>query len=226
MSRTRIKICGVRDVDAARAAVDAGADAIGLVFAPGSPRRVTREQAWRIVQALPAFVEPVGLFVDASAAEIRGVASEVGLRTVQLHGDEPPALVEALASLRVIKALAFDPARADQALGPWRAAGAPLSGILWDTPPRADATLTGGSGEAFDWKPLAALQKSGSLAGLAPLILAGGLNADNVGAAIALLRPHAVDVSSGVESSRGVKDASLIRAFCNAVRAADARIAG
>jgi phosphoribosylanthranilate isomerase len=221
MFRTRIKVCGIRDVDSALAAAHAGADAIGLVFVRASPRAVTREQAWRIVHALPAFVEPVGLFVDSSHAEVRATAQEVGLRTVQLHGKEDPAYVEQLGSLRVIKAMSFDAGRVDQVLGLWRQA-AGLAGLLVDTPPAEGVDLTGGSGRSFDWNALASLREAGSLAGLPPITLAGGLTPTNVGAAIAMLRPWAVDVSSGVESARGVKDAGLISAFCDAVRAADA----
>lgn len=214
MTRTRIKICGVRDVETARAAVGAGADAIGLVFVSASPRAVTVEAAAAIARALPPMVEPIGLFVDEPADRVREIAAAVGLRTVQLHGRERPGDVESLAPLRVIKALPFDPARASETLAPWRCGPDNLAAILWDAPPSTAADLTGGSGRVLDWTALAAVD----MAGLPPVILAGGLTPGNVAGAIAAVRPYAVDVSSGVESSRGVKDTALIRAFCDAVR--------
>jgi len=231
MPRTRIKICGVRDADAARAAVDAGADAIGLVFVAGSPRHVTVAQAREVVDHLPAFVEPVGLFVDATADEIRKTCDEVGLRMVQLHGKEKTQFAASLAPLRFVKAFAFAPGseggNVSDLLAPW-SGPRNFAAALWDAPPppptdKKGQPLPGGSGVAFSWKDLASLKNSGSLPAWAPLILAGGLTPQNVGEAIALLEPYAVDVSSGVESSRGVKDTAKIHAFCDAVRKADAR---
>ncbi len=228
MTRTRIKICGVSDAETARVAVDAGADAIGLVFVERSPRHVTVERARPIAAALPAFVEPVGLFVDASAEAVRRVAEAVGLRTVQLHGGESAGVVAQLAGLRVVKALPFDAQAIEATLSPWREAGLSspsLAAILWDTPPKRGA-LPGGGGRAFDWPALAALREAGGLDGLPPQVLGGGLTPDNVAEAIRVVRPYAVDVSSGVESAPGVKDHECIRAFCEAVRRADASPAG
>ncbi|MEX0655859.1 MAG: phosphoribosylanthranilate isomerase [Phycisphaeraceae bacterium] len=233
MHRTRIKICGIRDVASARAAVEAGADAVGLVFVRGSARRVTVKVAQQIVQALPAFVEPVGLFVDAPTRHVREIAAAVGLRSVQLHGDEHPADVAALAELRVIKAVAFHPSKIAETLAPWRRERlANLTAVLFDTPPpmavthegdrAGSAPPLGGSGRAFDWHALAERCEAGELADLPPLVLAGGLTPENVAAAVATVRPYAVDVSSGVESQRGVKDAAKIRAFAQAVQTADA----
>ena len=221
MTRTRIKICGVRDVRTALAAVEAGADAIGLVFAPRSPRHVDVETAQVITEALPPGVEPVGLFVDEPVERVRVIASEVGLRTVQLHGHEKPGDAAALAPLRIWKALAFDADRAQETLAPWRGASANLAALLFDTPPPHRDALPGGGGRRFDWNSLAQLAAAGELRGLPSLILAGGLTPDNVSAAIRAAAPYAVDVSSGVESERGVKDAAKIRAFCEAVRQAD-----
>lgn len=230
MFRTRIKICGIRDSSAAEAAADAGADAVGLVFVADSPRCVTVEVAREIVRALPAFVEPVGLFVDAPAQRIRETAAEVGLRVVQLHGREQPGDVAALDRLRIIRAVAFDPSQLAAAVRPWQRNRLPnLAAVLFDTPPPADpesAALTGGSGKPFDWHALAEERRTGELKGLPPLMLAGGLSSANVAEAIAIVRPYAVDVSSGVESSRGVKDTARIHAFCDAVRAADAERSG
>ena len=222
MTRTRIKVCGVRDARTALAAADAGADAVGLVFAPASPRAVTSAQARKIVAALPGFVEPVALFVNAPLEKVRATAQALGIRTVQLHGDESPAYAAKLAPLRVIKALTLGGTVAD--LAAWKKAGANLAGLLWDAPaPESDRRrgLTGGGGQTGDWHALALLAPSAPTTNLAPMILAGGLNPENVAAAIALVQPYAVDVSSGVESRRGVKDPKLIEAFCAAVRAAD-----
>ncbi len=221
MTRTRITICGIRDPDTARAAADAGADAIGLNFAPGSPRLITIEQAESILRVIPAFVEPVALFVDAGAETINGVCSRLGIRTVQLHSRETPAEAAALAPLRVIRALSFGPDAATAAAA-WHAQVPNLAGLLWDAPPSASpgpAQLPGGTGRTLDWAALAAAaRQSPPWPNGVPLILAGGLNPGNVAQAIATVRPYAVDVSSGVESTRGVKDIGLIQAFCRAVQ--------
>ncbi len=224
--RTRIKICGVRDVETARSAVEFGADAIGLVFAPDSPRTVSVQQAEKIVGALPAFVEPIGLFVDASTLLIRQRASDLGLRTVQLHGSEQPNQVVELAPLCVIKAIAFDTNDTIARLAPWKEVYHRLAGLLLDAPATQAPSSPpgGGRGRTFQWDALAELQRSHDRADLPPVILAGGLTPQNVARAIELTRPFAVDVSSGVESSRGVKDTELISSFCRAVRQADAQI--
>lgn len=216
MHRTRIKICGVRTPEVALAAARAGADWVGLVFVDRSPRQVTVAEARAVVRALPATVDPVGLFVDAPAERVREVAAAVGLRTVQLHGDETPEQVASLEGLRVLKAVAFN---GGANLEWWRGV-ANVVGLLVDTPPVDAGALPGGSGRAFDW---AALARWRAQAGddLPPMFLAGGLTPANVAEAIATVRPYGVDVSSGVESARGVKDAALIEAFCAAVREAD-----
>lgn len=239
MPRTRIKICGIRDAATAFVAAEAGADAIGLVFVPGSPRHIMLEEAQHIVAVLPPWVEPVGLFCDEPADRILQAANALRLRTVQLHGNEQPELAAALAPLRVIKALPFDgpePVRA--AIDRWRSC-ANLAGLLLDAPPSPGEKLTGGSGRQLDWNQLAQLIQRhplqrgsapsaeaavGSPAPLPPIVLAGGLRPDNVSQAIATVRPYGVDVSSGVESARGVKDRQLIQAFCCAVRRIDAQL--
>lgn len=216
MQRTRIKICGVKDVETALAAADAGADAVGLVFVQASPRYVEVAAAHAIATSLPPFVEPIGLFVDEDPYDVLSIGDQVTINTVQLHGNET---IESFATMwedrfRVIKAIAFDAQRLRRLRGE-RA----LSAVLVDAPPKAG--LTGGSGDRFDWHALGRIDPAQGH----PVILAGGLTPENVGEAIRIVRPYAVDVSSGVESSRGVKDVGLIKAFCDAVREADAQMA-
>lgn len=221
--RTRIKICGLRDADTAHVAAEAGADAIGLVFVTGSPRQVTLDQAKVIVDALPAFVDPIALFVNAPITHIRNTAAALGIGTVQLHGDESPQDVKALAPLRVIKSLPFDANLPTKAIAPWRAAPHNLVAILFDvcSLESGDAAARGGTGKQLDWNALSSLKNGGMFQGLAPMILAGGLNPQNVFKAIEGVRPFGVDVSSGVESVRGIKDCSLISQFCSTVRDTD-----
>lgn len=216
MHRTRIKICGIKEVWAAVEARNAGADAIGLVFVEKSPRYVTPEMAEVITAHTPAFVEPVGLFADSSATEIKRICEQANIHTVQLHGHEDMSIVDQLPGLRIIRALPFNQSSIELAKA-WAEHRRVLA-ILYDTPPKADSKLTGGSGETFDWSALARPECGTTK----PIILAGGLTPNNVGEAIRIARPYAVDVSSGVESSRGVKDIGLIKAFCDAVRQADA----
>jgi len=217
MQRTRIKICGIKVPDHALAAADAGADYIGLVFVEKSPRYVTIEDAKAVVQALPPEVEPVGLFVDTPAADIHRIASTVGFKTIQLHGHEPISILDELNGLQVIRAKAFDLDYIED-LREWDKHPA-VCGLLLDTPPTNTTGLTGGSGEAFNWNQL---MKMPPPLFEKPIILAGGLTPDNVAYAMGSYYPiDAVDVSSGVESSRGVKDVGLIKAFCEAVHEAD-----
>lgn len=205
----------------ARAAVDAGADAIGLVFVPGSPRQVTVEQAQQIRASLPPSVEPVALFVDIPADQIRSIAADLNVTLVQLHGRETPEDAARLAPLRVIKAVSFQDDDIDATLAGWTSAPSNVAGLLFDAPQQGEE-LPGGSGRRFDWSALASLDRTG----WPPAIVAGGLTAENVGQALAMIRPWGVDVSSGAESSRGVKDADLIKAFTKAVRIADGKLDG
>lgn len=224
---TRIKICGIRRPEHARVAAEAGASAVGLNFVERSPRYVTLEQARAVIDALPPLVEPVGLFVDAPIGHVRETAAALGLRTVQLHGGEDPAYARGLAPLRVIRGLAFDQANFVATARLWAEECSNLTGLLIDAPPASADALTGGSGRAFDWTALVEVcRRAADPPPLTPppLILAGGLNPQNVAAAIAAVRPWAVDVSSGVEQSRGVKDPRLIAAFCAAVHEADATV--
>jgi phosphoribosylanthranilate isomerase len=218
-SRTRVKICGITRVDDALAAANAGADAIGLVFWPGTPRRVEFEQARAIVVALPAFVTVVGLFVDPQPAAVRAALDAVGLDVLQFHGDESQALCAAFGR-PYIKAVRVRP---DVDLLQYASRYSDARGILFDA--FEPGGMPGGTGRSFDWHGLA----SRLAAGFAhPLILSGGLTPRNVGAAVRALRPWAVDVSSGVETSdddgrphKGIKDAAKIAAFIRGVRDAD-----
>ncbi len=204
--RTRIKICGLRTEADVAAAVDAGADAVGLVFVPGSPRWIDAEQAAELVCALPPLVDSVGVFADAPLEEVIALASDACVGMVQMHGCEDRRLLEVVRDdFAVIRAVEFS---AD-AIAAW-GSDAGIDMLLVDG-------SAGGLGETLDWKSLAAHR--GRIT--RPLILAGGLTPDNVGDAIRLVRPYAVDVSSGVEIERGVKEPALIRAFCDAVREAD-----
>ena len=213
MSRTRIKICGIKDPDTAHAAVDAGADAVGLVFVEKSPRCVTIEQAKAVAQALPDTVVPVGLFVDCPGQTMRQIMQSSRLHVAQLHGHESIDDLDDLIGYPAWKALPFDE-HFQRTASTWDH-DPRVEALLVDTPPTGE--LTGGSGTTFDWAGLAAVKEHLAK----PIILAGGLTPDNIGEAIRTVRPYAVDVSSGVESSRGVKDAGLIKAFCEAVQQAD-----
>lgn len=207
--RTRIKICGLTreaDVDAA---VQAGADAIGLVFYAKSPRAVTPRRAAVLTARLPAFVTPVGLFVDATQQEIQAACAAVPTLLLQFHGDETPS--QCRESGRPYLRAARMAAGLD--LLDFASRHADASGLLLD----AFVEGYGGGGKVFDWSlipPNVPL----------PLVLSGGLTPANVTDGVLRVRPWAVDVSSGVESERGIKDASLIRRFCDAVHEADARI--
>lgn len=202
--RVRSKICGITRVEDALAAVEAGADAIGLVFYAKSPRAVSVEQAAEIVQALPPFVTSVGLFVNMPREQLQAVLQQVPLDLLQFHGDESPAECEGYGR-PYIKALRVRPGEnVAAAMAPY--AGA--RGILLDTFVEG---VPGGTGAAFDWS----LVPQGVAR---PIILAGGLEAHNVAAAIRQVRPYAVDVSGGVEASKGIKDAGKIRAFVKSVR--------
>ena len=225
--RTRVKICGVcRPADAALAA-RAGADAIGMVFHPPSPRNVSVDTAREILGALPPFVTPVGLFVDAPVETVLGTARELGLRHVQLHGRETPEQVKALAPLIVVKAVCVERERFGETLRTWgRAIGSlgltNLAGFVLET---AGTGQPGGTGVANDWDAVRAAQAAGEFDGLPAVIAAGGLTPESVGAVVRDVRPYAVDVSSGVEESRGRKSAERVAAFVRAVREADGAIA-
>jgi phosphoribosylanthranilate isomerase len=205
--RTRVKICGITRAEDARSAVEYGADAIGLVFFDDSPRHVTLEQAGRITAAVAPFVTVVGLFVNASPSAILRVLENIPLGLLQFHGHELNDDCNSY-GLRFIKSLAMKP---ETDLRAQVEAYPDASGILLDA---WQPQTHGGGGEAFDW---AQVPKDLPLL----LILAGGLTPANVGAAIRQVRPYAVDVSSGVESSKGIKSADKISAFMEGVRGSD-----
>ena len=206
MSRTRIKICGLTRAQDVRAAVDHGADAIGFVFYASSPRAVSIAQAAALVALLPPFVASVGLFVNATEDDINCVLERVPLQLLQFHGDEAEAdcarfgrpwikAARMRAGVDLVEFASFHPG---------------ASGVLVD----AFVEGYGGGGKTFDWSLIP--QGFGR-----PLVLSGGLDADNVVDAVRRIRPWAVDVSSGVESDKGIKDTAKIAAFIAGVRDAD-----
>ena len=207
--RTRVKICGLTRVSDIAAVVAAGADAVGFVFHPASPRAVTPEQAAGLCRALPPFVTAVGLFVDATAETIEATLEQAPLDLIQFHGNETPEFCSGFGR-RWIKALRMRP-EIDLAAERERFAGA--DGLLLDAyePGRA-----GGTGQCFDWARIPP--------DIAPeILLAGGLTPENVAEAIERVRPYGVDVSGGVEAAKGLKDPELIFAFMQGVRDGDQR---
>ncbi len=208
-ARVRVKICGVTSPSDARRIAEAGADAIGIVFWPKSPRFVTPRRAREIVRALPPWVAAVGVFVDEDASAIAAVARMAGLSACQLHGDEPPAVARLLSAWKVLKAF-----RVRAAADLCRVRAYPADAYLFDArSPRGP----GGTGETLPWRIL-----RGRSFGR-PFVLAGGLDPDNAALAIRVANPWGVDVSSGVESRPGRKDMGKVRAFLEAVASASAR---
>ena len=205
--RTRVKICGITSVSDGLAAARHGADAIGLIFYPPSPRLVTLERAREIAARLPAFVARVAVFVNPAAADVDAVIRACRPDLLQFHGEEAADFCRSF-GVPYLRALRVRPG-VDllESLSPFGDA----AGWLLDA---YRQELYGGTGEAFDWELIPR-----ELA--RPLILSGGLDVENVGAAIRRVRPWAVDVSSGVEAAKGVKDERRIAAFMEAVRSAD-----
>ena len=205
--RTRVKICGVTRLEDALAACRAGADAIGFVFYPPSPRNVSVESARAIVRRLPAFVTSVGLFVDAAADFVAHARAEVPHDVLQFHGDEPPEFC-AQFDAPYIKAVRM---RAEVSLLEYARRYERARGLLLDA---FVSGAQGGTGQRFDWTLIPAQVPL-------PIILSGGLDPGNVVEAIRCVRPWAVDVSSGVEAAKGIKDPAQILAFIKGVRDAD-----
>ena len=206
--KPRIKICGLTRLDDVRAAVDAGADAIGLVFYPRSPRHVDLALAAELARAVPPFITIVGLFVNAEPAQVRQTLAAVPIHLLQFHGDEDEAYCRQFDRPFVKAARVAPGIDLVQYAGAFPSAQA----ILLD----AFVDGFGGGGKVFDWTLIPKNLKT-------PIILSGGLDPDNVAQAISRVRPAAVDVSSGValnEGAKGIKDAEKIRAFVAAVRAA------
>jgi len=211
MSRTRIKICGLTreaDVDAA---VEAGADAVGFVLWPCSSRHVSHERAAQLAARLPPFVMPVLLFVNAAAGEIAAATAQVPQALLQFHGDETPTVCEGAGRPYLRAARMGEGFDLLDFAARWHNESALMQALLLD----AHAPGYGGAGKVFDWSRIPPNVPC-------PVVLSGGLNPANVTAGVQHVRPFAVDVSSGVEQSKGIKDAALMRRFCEAVREADA----
>jgi phosphoribosylanthranilate isomerase len=205
--RTRVKICGITRPQDGVAAAEAGADAIGLVFYPRSPRFVTPDQALAVVRTLPPFVTVVGLFVNEQPGMVRAMADAVGLDLLQFHGDESPDYCRQF-NQPYLKALRV---RADSDLLVAAQGYREARGLLLDA---WHETVPGGSGAVFDWELIPAALRP-------HCILAGGLDPENVTGAIRQVRPYAVDVSSGVEADKGIKDPARIQAFMRGVSSGD-----
>ena len=200
-----VKICGITRAEDAEAAVQRGAHALGFVFWPDSPRFIDPSRARAIVSALPPFVTPVGVFVNQSCEYVNSVAALVGLGAVQLHGDERPPYVAAM-TRPVIKAIALGAADHVDDVDAWP----PRVTLLLDV---HDPVRRGGTGRTVDWTA------ASSVAARRRVVLAGGLTPENVGDAIACVKPFGIDVSSGVEASPGVKDHARLSALFEAVSA-------
>jgi phosphoribosylanthranilate isomerase len=208
---TRIKICGITNLEDARAACEAGVDAIGLNFYPRSPRALSVEIAGNLRASILACVQVFGVFVDAAADEVAKIFRDVRLDALQLHGDESPATVAQLARIApVFKALRVGPDFSAFTLENYPG----VTGFLFDSAD-ARAGQYGGTGRLADWGVAQQAARSHKV------ILAGGLNAENVAAAILRVRPYGVDVASGVEASPGAKDHSQLRDFVREARRAD-----
>lgn len=200
----RVKVCGITSVRDAMTAVEAGADALGFVFAP-SPRRVAPAQALEIIRRAGPWIATVGVFVNEKLKNVKRIACFCGLSAVQLHGNESAAYVKQLAPLKVIKAFRVLKARDLRVVR-----GYDADAYLFDTKVKG---LYGGTGQSFDWKILKSLKVS------RPVILSGGLDTKNVSRALRVLRPYGVDVSSGVEKAPGKKDPKMVREFIRRAKA-------
>ncbi len=216
-ARTRIKVCGMTDMAEANGLVAAGVDALGFIFVEASPRNINPEKARKLVAALPPFVDAVGVFVDQDLEVVNEIAEYCGLTMVQLHGAESPQYCEAV-DVRVVKTFSI---RSDAEVCETNPYFDPylevVSGILLDT---FHEKLAGGSGQTFDWELTKKCHPT------VPLILAGGLNPENIADAIRQVRPFAVDVNSGVETSPGVKDIGAVERLVESMRATDREIYG
>jgi phosphoribosylanthranilate isomerase len=203
---TEIKICGITNVEDALCAADCGADAVGFIFHPASPRFIPPEQAKGIADALPEGIARVGVFVNRCAAEVERIAEACGLDFIQLHGDEPPEFCRLFPPGRVIKTVF--PRRMDdlQMLAPYK-----VRAFLIDS--RTDG-LYGGTGRSADWELAARLREAH------PMILAGGLNEGNIHEALSSVAPHAVDINSGIERAPGIKDHERMKRMVEIIRRA------
>jgi phosphoribosylanthranilate isomerase len=209
---TSIKICGIKTPDILSAVAQAGGRFAGFVFVPQSPRFVHPEQARLLARQLPTGLRSVGLFQNPSDEDLANILGTVPLDFIQLHGNESPERVQSIASrfhLPIIKAFALSHAEDIKQIVPYLSV---IDWILFDAKAPATSDISGGNGVAFDWTIL----KDKKFA--KPWMLSGGLTTENIADALSILTPDAVDVSSGVESSRGIKDAQKIYDFCTAVK--------
>lgn len=203
--RTKVKICGITRLPDALAAVEAGADALGFMFFEGSKRHLTPAAATKIIRALPPFVAKVGVFVNAPVETVRATIAECGLDTLQFHGEETPEFCRQFAPLKVVKAFRIQNAASLQPLPDYAVDAWLLDSYV--------PGQRGGTGEKFNWELAAQAKELGR-----PVILAGGLSPENIADAVQQVWPFGVDVSSGVESAPGQKDAGLVRRFVEIVR--------
>ena len=203
----KVKICGITNLEDALVAIDAGADALGFVFHPNSPRHVFPEQAAGIIRHLPPFIQTVGLFVDDSLDTVNQTADQCGLDVVQLHGDESAGYCDGVRR-RVIKVFRIKDIASLDPMKEYR-----VSAFLLDA---WSQVAHGGTGQTFNWEVAACVAHSGRI------ILAGGLNPDNVAEAVRQVRPYGVDISSGVELSKGRKDSNKVREFIRKAKEAGA----
>jgi phosphoribosylanthranilate isomerase len=214
---TRIKICGITNAQDAEVAAACGADAIGFVFAR-SPRQVAPERAREIMRGMDPFVVGVGVFVNAPAEEVRRILAFTGCSVTQLHGEEGPEYLEALAPLAVVKAIKVGAGERGAWAGRGDACAPRFKAILLDTSVPGKA---GGTGKRFDLAAAQGMMEAGYR-----VIVAGGLTPENVAEVVRKARPYGVDVSTGVESSPGRKDHEKVRRFVDAVRQADRELGG
>jgi phosphoribosylanthranilate isomerase len=205
---TRVKICGITNIDDAMAAVEYGADALGFVFDPESPRFVPAEAVRKIIAALPPFITTVGVFTSGDEKVIRDAVAECGLGLIQFHGPFPPALIDSF-STRAIRVVRVSDGKSLEEM-----ADASARAFLLDT---FHPKLLGGSGVSFDWEIAIQAKKYGKI------ILAGGLTPENVEEAVTRVAPYGVDVSSGVEMRKGKKDLSKLKRFIEAAKRAGGR---
>lgn len=210
MAGLKIKLCGMTRAEDARIASDLGADFIGMALHAPSRRRIDLDRAMQIMSVIGSSVMPVGMFVNASLEQIRTAASELGLTHVQLHGSESPEFAASLTGLKIFKAISM---RDIPSLSKWKDLPT-LAALL------LDSTTSGGTGIENDWSGIRTLRDKGVFEGLPPVILAGGLTPQNVAGVVKLLKPWAVDVSSGIEESPGIKSTAKMEAFVRAAREA------
>jgi len=208
---TDVKICGLSDPDNLAAAIEGGARFVGFVFYPPSPRNVSFDTAWNLARAVPTGVRSVGLFVNPEDEQLERIVTGIQLDMIQLHGDESPGRINEIKqrfSMPIIKAIRV---ASEEDLYDIEGFEAAADWLLFDAKP-PNASLPGGTGESFDWNILKGREFK------KPWMLSGGLDETNVEQALSILKPNAVDISSGVESAPGIKDENKIKNFIKAVK--------